>query len=458
MGVDRDVVIVSNRGPVSFSEDDDGQLVAKRGAGGLVSGIGPLVADTNATWIAAAISDADRKAAGRGTVEADGFRARLLNIDPATYRLAYDDVSNQVLWFLHHGLYELPYEPIFGTEFRAAWGAYRRMNQAFASAVLNEAPNGAAVLVQDYHLALVGHDLAEHRPDLDAVHFSHTPFATPTWLRTLPDHVAAELLAGLCAFRACGFHTQRWADDFTACCREILALTPRTFVSPLPADADDLRRAATSAACDAAFAELSAVVGDRLVIGRSDRIELSKNLVRGFLAYDDLLDRHPEWQGQVVFVASVYPSRGGVPAYHRYQAEVEATVARVNERWGTDDWTPVILDTDDDYPRSVALLRRSDVLLINPIRDGLNLVAKEAALVNERDGVLCLSPEAGAWAELGDVALRVPPFDVAGTADVLDRALRMSPAARAHHAKRLRELVEARRPADWLAEQLAAAQ
>lgn len=441
---------------MSFSEQEDGQLVGRRGAGGLVSGIGPLVAGTNATWIAAAISDADRKAAARGTVEADGFRARLINIDPAVYSKAYDEISNQVLWFLHHGLYDLPRSPVFGREFREAWGAYRKMNQAFASAVMNEAPTGAAVLVQDYHLALVGHDLAEHRPDVATVHFSHTAFATPTWLRVLPDHVAAELLAGMCAFDACGFHTQRWADDFTACCREILALTPHTFVSPLPADPADVRKAAASAACDTAFADLERTVGDRLVVGRVDRIELSKNIARGFLAFDDLLDRYPDWRGRVVFAASVYPSRGGVPDYLRYQAEVDDTVARINERWGTDDWTPIVYDTSDDYPRSVALLRRSDVLLVNPVRDGLNLVAKEAALVNERDGVLCLSREAGAWAELGDVALAVPPFDVAGTADVIDRALRMSPEARSSHAKRLRDLVEQRRPADWLDEQLAA--
>jgi trehalose 6-phosphate synthase len=197
------------------------------------------------------------------------------------------------------------------------------------------------------------------------------------------------------------------------------------------------------------------VVGDRLVIGRVDRIELSKNIVRGFLAYDDLLERYPDWRGRVVFVASVYPSRGGVPDYVRYQAEVDTVVERINDRWATDGWTPVVYDTSDDYPRSVALLRRYDVLLVNPLRDGLNLVAKEGAIVNERDGVLCLSPEAGVWSELGPAALRVRPYDVAGTADVLDEALRMSPVARKEHALALRGLAEQRVPADWLADQLA---
>ncbi len=455
--VDRAVVIVSNRGPVSFTKDDAGELTARRGAGGLVSGIGAVVSDADATWMAAAMSDGDREAARRGTIEAEGFRARMLAIDPETYRQAYDVISNQALWFVHHGLYDLPRAPNFGREFREAWSAYRKMNNEFATLIMNEAPSGAMVLVQDYHLSLVGHDLAEHRRDLVPVHFSHTPFAPPVWLKVLPDHVAEELLSGLCAFRACGFHTQRWADDFVASCRELLALTPRTFVSPLPANADDVRSTATAAACDDALADIDAVVGDRLVIGRVDRIELSKNIVRGFLAYEDLLERYPDWRDRVVFVASVYPSRGGVPEYQLYRDECDEVVARINARWATDSWTPIIYDTSDDYPRSVAVLRCYDVLLVNPLRDGLNLVAKEGAIVNERDGVLCLSPEAGVWSELGPVALRVRPYDIAGTADVLDEALRMPADARRERAQALRVLAEKRTPSDWLADQLAQA-
>jgi trehalose 6-phosphate synthase len=455
--VDRSAVVVSNRGPLSFREGDGGDLVATRGAGGLVSGIGPLVAGTDTLWVAAAMTDGDRTAARTGVVDAEDFRVRLLDIDAETYRLAYDVVSNQVLWFVHHGLYDLPREPAFGADLRDAWHAYRKVNRAFAEAVADVAPQGAVVLVQDYHLGLLGLGLTEMRPDLDAVHFSHTPFATPTWLRVLPDNIAGEVLSGLAAHRACGFHTARWADDFAACCRDVLALSPRTFVSPLPADADDVRRAAASPACDAALSEIEAEVGDRLVVARVDRIELSKNLLRGFMAFDDLLARRPEWRERVVFLASVYPSRTGVPAYIEYQQDVEALVEEINERWATPGWTPIVYDTRDDYPRSVAVLRRADALLVNPLRDGLNLVAKEGGIVNERDAVLCLSREAGVWDEVGEAAVAVPPFDVAGTADALDRALRMPAAERSRRAARLRELSTARRPADWLADQLAAA-
>jgi trehalose 6-phosphate synthase len=454
---DPHLVVVSNRGPVSFRRGDDGQLEARRGAGGLVSGIGPLVAGSGATWIAAALSDADRAAAAEGVVEAAGFRARLLDLDPDVLRLAYDVVGNATLWFAHHGLWELARRPRFDHRFDAAWEAYRTYNDAFAEAVAQVAPDGATVLVQDYHLSLLGRRLGQLRPDVAAVHFSHTPFATPEWLSVLPHHAARELLDGLAGHAACGFHSIRWEADFLASCARFGQEPPHTFVSPLAPDHDDVRGVASSPACDAALAALDTEVADRRLIVRVDRIELSKNLLRGFWAFDQLLDRHPEWREQVTFGAFVYPSREGLPEYLAYRQEVESLVQHLNQRWGTPTWTPVLLDTSDDFPRSVAALRRSDVLLVNPIRDGLNLVAKEGALVNERDGVLALSTEAGAWDELGPHSLEVHPYDVGATAEVLHQALSMGAEARAAQARGRRAVVEARSPHDWLHDQVAAA-
>jgi trehalose 6-phosphate synthase len=453
----RPIVLVSNRGPLSFQVGADGALEARRGAGGLVSGIGPLVAGTPTTWIAAAITDGDRLAAADGVVEREGFRVRLLEIEPETYALAYDVVSNQVLWFAHHGLWDRAHEPAFDRSWTRAWEAYRHVNVAFAEAVAETAPDGAVVLVQDYHLCLVASRLAETRPDLRCVHFSHTPFAPPAWLSALPGEAVAELLHGMAAHHACGFHTARWAADFEASARDLAGLSPTTFVSPLASDPADIRGVAGGDACRDALADLEAKVGDQQVIGRVDRIELTKNLVRGFVAFDDLLDRHPEHRGRVTFVAGAYASRTAVPAYAEYHAEVQRVVEEINARWGDPDWTPILLDVDDDHPRSVALLRRADVLLVNPIRDGLNLVASEGALVNEREAVLVLSPEAGAWERLHEAVLTAPPFDVAGTSDVLHRALTLPAPERTALATRLRQLAEARTPAHWLAEQLAAA-
>ncbi|MDQ6839185.1 MAG: trehalose-6-phosphate synthase, partial [Actinomycetota bacterium] len=208
---------------------------------------------------------------------------------------------------------------------------------------------------------------------------------------------------------------------------------------------------------DAEVADLDGSLGDRKLIVRVDRIELSKNLLRGFLAYDDLLRTHPEYRGHVVFAALIYPSRAGLPEYLSYRQEVESLARHINETWATPGWTPVTVDTTDNFPRSVAALRRYDVLLVNPVRDGLNLVAKEGPLVNERDGVLALSREAGAWEELGPVALEVNPFDIAGTSDVLATALAMTPAERAVHAAAVRQAATSRQPRGWLDDQLEAA-
>ena len=452
-----ELVIVSNRGPLAFTTGADGEPVPRRGAGGLVSSLGPAVASTGATWVAAALSDADRRAAATGMVEAEGFRLRSLVIEPTAYRQYYDTVANATLWFLNHSLFDLPRRPRIDRRWHEAWSTFRDVNTAFAEAVAAVAPGNGTVLVHDYHLPLVPPALAALRPDVRTVYFHHTPFADPASLRVLPDRVAAELLGGMAASTACGFHSARWARAFEACAREVLGAAPPTFVSPAAVDTADLAATSASEECTAELASLDERVGDRRLIVRVDRIELSKNLLRGFLAFEALLEAEPAWRERVVFAAYVYPSRDSLPEYLAYRNEVEALVERINNTWATPSWTPVELDPADSFPRSVAALRRYDVLLVNPVRDGLNLVALEGPCLNERDGVVALSREAGAWDVLGDAALGVNPFDVAGTAEVLGRALAMGPEERSTRSAALREAGSRRSPLDWLAAQLAAA-
>jgi trehalose 6-phosphate synthase len=461
----KECIVVSNRGPLSFRFDASGELRAVPGGGGLVSSIGPLLAGTGATWVSMTMGAADREAVEQGRMVDDDFNLLPVVVDDDTYRAAYDVVANTTLWYCHHHLFDLPRRPRFDRHWRQAWEGYRRYNQLVADAVIAHAPLGATVLVQDYHFSLLGHMLAEGRPDLHAVHFCHIPFADPNMLRVLPDAAAGELLVGLAGFAACGFHASRWVDGFRACYADpqLAALAgvesaPPSFVSSLSSDHAGLLAEAASPACATSVATLRAQTGGRRIVLRVDRVEPSKNIVRGMLAFEELLVAYPEWRDQVVHVALVYPSRQGLAEYLAYGAEITHTAERINHAWGTASWTPILLQVEDDRPRSLAALTISDVLLVNPVRDGLNLVAKEGALLNEGEGVLVLSREAGAWEELSEAAIGVNPFDVSGTADALHVALSMDLSERRRRAARLRSIVLSRTAADWLGEQLAAAQ
>ncbi len=455
-----DTVLVSNRGPLAFHFDGERPVPGAVG-GGLAGSLRPMMVGTGASWVACALSDADRVAARSGMMTDHGLRIELIDPDPALYNMAYNVVSNATLWFCHHHLFDSARRPRTDHRWMEAWEAYRELNQQFALRVAKVAPEGGRVLVQDYHLALVGSELARLRPDLRTAHFTHTPFADPSVLRMLPTAVGTELLAGMAGYGACGFHTERWAAAYRACQTELGqgGEPGPTFVSALSSDPERLQASADDPTVAAARARIEEKIGgtDRQVIVRVDRMELSKNLLRGFWAYEDLLEHQPHRRERVVFVALAYPTRQGLPEYLAYQNEVETTVARINQQWGTPGWTPIVLEVEDDYQRSLAALTRYDVLLVNPVRDGLNLVAKEGPLINTHDGVLALSREAGAFEELKSAALDVNPFEVSGTAAVLARALDMEPDERASRATALRALIGSRRPTDWLDDQLQAA-
>ena len=456
-------VVVSNRGPYGFVARPGGGYDLRPGAGGVATTLGPLLtsgaAGPGAAWIAAAMSDDDRSAVREGAASTPGIALTLLDIDPLEYRRYYDIVSNGTLWFLHHGLFDLPRRPRFDHRFREAWESYVAVSRSFAAAAAEAAAEHDVVLVQDYQLALVPGILRTMRPDLRVVHFTHTAFCGPNSIRVLPTDMAVALCAAMAAV-PCGFHAARWALAYQASAREVLgsdaAIAP-TFVAPLGPDADALASVAASPETAAAAQELDSLLDGRKLLLRVDRVEPSKNVIRGFAAFDLLLERRTEWRERVVFLARMNPSRESLPEYVGYRNEVEQAASRVNERWATPSWQPVVLDTRDDFASTVAALVRYDALLVNPVKDGLNLVAKEGPILNHNDGVLCLSPDAGAWDELGELALAAHPYDLEQCAATLDAALSMPSEERATRAERLRVLAGARTPRDWLADQLAAA-
>ncbi|MEU3887786.1 trehalose-6-phosphate synthase [Streptomyces sp. NPDC029041] len=448
------VLVASNRGPVSYTVGEDGSLDAKRGGGGLVSGLSAIGSDADALWVCSALSDGDREAVRRGVGE-DGVR--MLDIPADVHADAYNGIANSVLWFVHHMLYQTPLEPVFDAEFRRQWASYEAYNRAFAEALAEEAAQGAAVVVQDYHLTLVPGMLRELRPDLRIGHFSHTPWAPPEYFRMLPDDVAGQVLRGMLGADRLGFLTERWAEAFTACAERFAGGLggTRVGVHGLGADADFLRARSHEPDVEERIAALREEIGEgRRTIVRVDRTELSKNIVRGLLAYRRLLETHAEWRERVTHVAFAYPSRQDLAVYRDYTAEVQRLADEINAEYGTPGWKPVVLHVKDDFARSLAAYRLADVALVNPIRDGMNLVAKEVPVVSDAGCALVLSQEAGAHEELGEDAITVNPYDVTGTAAALHEALSMRPEERAERTKRLAAAATALPPARWFLDQL----
>jgi len=474
------VLVASNRGPVSFGFASDGSLTARRGGGGMVSGLmsglASVAADGEVLWLCTALSDPDREAARKGERAAAGpadIPVRMLDIPPDVFEAAYNGIANSVLWFVHHLLFDTPNQPRFGVEFRRDWDAYLAYNGAFAAALAEEYVPGTRVLIQDYHLALAPRLLRDRRPGARIAHFEHTPWAPPDYYRLLPDDVAATILDGMLGADHAGFLAGRWAAAFLDCCEAVLGArvsrggdgtgqvsyrgrVTEVGVHPLGVDGAALRARGGEADVAAQAATLAGAAQGRQLIVRVDRTELSKNIVRGLAAYRELLATRPQWRERVVHLAFAYPSRSGLAEYRAYTERVYKVAGEINAEFRTPDWEPLILDLKDDYPRSLAACRIADVLLVNPIRDGMNLVAEEGPILSERGCALVLSREAGAAALIGDEALVVNPYDVIATADALEAGLTMPPLERQRRSAAIAAVASDHAPRNWLNEQLTA--
>jgi trehalose 6-phosphate synthase len=470
------LVLVSNRGPVTFQ--DDGSV--KRGGGGLVTALTGLASHREAVWIASAMTEGDKaKSAENGgrpfEIEgADGarpVRVKLVESEEGAYDRFYNVVANPMLWFIQHYLWDLSNAPdIRRNEVEAFEFGYNVVNEDLARAVLEEidGAENPVVMVHDYHLYTLPSLIRRERPDAFLHHFVHIPWTQPDAWRVLPAAIRQELYDGILSNDIVGFHTRAYRRNFLQCCRDLTShevdmdrgtvrvggreVWVRAY--PLPIDADATCRVAARPRTKQFEEELVRRRRDHLIL-RVDRADLSKNVLRGFTAFDLFLEQHPEFHERVTFIAQLMPSRQDVPEYAEYLERIEAVVAVVNHRHGTPDWMPIQLKLRDDLEEAVAAYKNYDVLMVNAMFDGMNLVAKEGPLVNERDGVSILSENTGAHEELGEYSLSVNPFDIQETADSIHAALTMSPEERARRAEGLKATVTRRDPGDWIDEQIA---
>ena len=471
--LDVPVVVLSHRAPLAFYEEG-GSRRARRGAGGLVTALVGLAAQLNdAVWVCAASTDEDVVVAreykdaslhvsmgARPAItspDAEGcLEIRFVETDPVAHEDFYSVISNPLLWFIQHGLYELSYAPNIGQRERDAFeDGYVNVNQTFADAVAREVEQRggrALVMLHDYHFYLVADMVRQRCPDVVLSHFVHIPWPGPDAWRVLPPDIRERLLYGLLGNDVVAFHTERFARNFLLCAQELLGLTidldrmtveigPRTVTArtyPISIDVAALVETAASKAVRNRLDDLEQwlVTDDAKLIVRVDRTDPSKNIIRGFLAF-------------------LQPSRLEVPEYAQYVADIGSVVARVNARYTRRGEAPIDLRLHEDFPTAVAAYTICDVVMVNSIADGMNLVAKEAVSVSRRNAVLALSENTGAHEELGAFAVTLYPFDIQQQADGLYEALMMPATQRRELREAAADIVRANDVAKWLAFQLA---
>ncbi len=477
MDPEEPLIIVSNRGPATFERGPEGEREIKRGGGGLVTALTGLATHRKVLWIASAMSEEDavvaEEAGGPVEIELEGgsYDVDLVASDPEAYDAFYSTIANPQLWFTQHYLWDLSNAPDIRREEKWAWdNGYMVVNEDIAREVIKQIDGRTDPLVMfhDYHLYTAPARVRAAKPDAFLHHFVHIPWPHPDAWRILPAAWRDPIYDGLLSNDIIGFHTSSYVHNFLDCCRELVGceVDYRNGVVdyrgrevwirayPLGIDSERLRRVAASDEVGEYERQLLARRREHLII-RVDRADLSKNVLRGFTAFDQFLADHPEFHEKVTFIAHLQPSRQDVAEYQEYLERIEALVAVVNHRHGTTDWMPIDLRIYENFHDAVARYKHFDLLMVNSIFDGMNLVAKEAPAVNTRDGVLMLSENTGSHEELGECALSVNPFDIEEQAEAIHRALTMPADERRRRAQELREIVERTDPGIWIDNQLA---
>jgi trehalose 6-phosphate synthase len=480
----RILIVASNRGPVTFTHEGDGKFSSRKGSGGVVTAVAAIARDRQPIWVAAAMTEGDRLRAEHAAknnellISPSGprpdFRVRFVVPTPQQYHDYYNVISNPLLWFLQHYLWDTPTAPDITAETWRAWNeGYVEVNRQFADeivAVCKDCDQPPLIMLQDYQLYLCASYIRAQQPDAIIQQFVHIPWPDPDYWRLLPMKIRRAICEGLLGNDIVGFQTREHARSFMYTCEAYVPGAVIDYIGrgviwngrrievrdyPISIDVEAVRRAAYSKEARGHDRYLPTYFNEYTVL-RVDRTEPSKNIVRGFQAFARFLEAHPEFLGRVNFVAIMVPSRMEVAEYQNYLDDVSSIVGRINAQYANVEtgWQPIHMIMGENYPRALAAMKWYDVLMVNTIIDGMNLVAKEGCLLNERNGILILSEGAGAANQLGDDALMVAPADIEGTAQALYQALTMPLSERRRRAENLRRTVEADDVAKWFREQL----
>jgi trehalose 6-phosphate synthase len=468
---DRRLIIASNRGPIQYDIEKDGSLVAQRGSGGMVTALLATARLVPMTWVAAAMTEGDRRAAAE--VNGDLIRSpgedlfvKFVTVSNPVYQRHYYVFCNPLLWFVQHFMWNTPRTPNIGRAVYEAWeNGYIPVNQAIADAIIEQAHGPSpVVLLQDYHLYLAPAMVRAGLPEASILHFTHIPWPGPRYWGLLPEFMRRRIHEDMCACDIVGLQTRADVQNFLHCCEVMLdgasvdydTCTVRyrghqvhVRAYPISIDSAGLLEFKDSPEVQQYVQRLRPVFGERSIV-RVDRSEPSKNIIRGLRSWELLLERYPEFRGHVNFLQFLVPSRSELGVYQTYTDEIFELVESINDHFGDVDWQPIHVFYEDNYAQAIAGMTMYDVLLVNSVIDGMNLVSKEGPLVNKGDGVLVLSELAGSFEQLQEFVLPVAPTDLEGTVRALHRALTMPEDERRARADGLRRQVEEFDIVQWL--------
>jgi trehalose 6-phosphate synthase len=477
MLAERRLIIASNRGPLEFNVGEDGSLNSTRGGGGMVTALMGATSFVPAVWIATAMTEGDRRAAEESNGDLlklpdNEIYVRFVVVPRNVYQRHYYVFCNPLLWFIQHYMWNTPRTPNIGRAVYEAWeSGYITVNDAIADAIAAEVRDDRHppyVLLQDYHLYHAPARVRQNVPDATILHFTHIPWPGPRYWGILPEFIRKAIHEDMCASDIVGLQTESDVRNFLHCCesmfkgatidfqRRLVTYNGRTTAIrsyPISIDAPGLLEFAASDEVQRYVGQISPRVTGPAIV-RVDRSEPSKNVVRGIRAYRLLLERFPDYRGRVTLLQFLVPSRSELGVYQTYTDEVFEAVESINDEFGDNDWQPVQVFYENNYAQAIAAMRIYDVLFVNPVIDGMNLVSKEGPLVNERDGVLVLSELAGSYEQLSEFALGVTPTDIEGTVRALHQALTMPADERRLRAAALKRSIQEEDIVFWLERQL----
>ncbi len=475
----RSLFLVSNRGPIEYIITPGGQLQARRTSGGVIGTLTQISQHTSITWVASAMGEGDRRAvetsggaALRSPLPRQKMAVKFVVVPRRVYHKYYNVICNPLLWFLQHHMWNPPYTPnVDGAVYDSWQNGYVLMNRSFAEALIAEAPKAPTppvVMIQDYHLYLVAGYIRKALPDAILQHFVHIPWPSARHWQLLPREMRDAIFQSLLANDMVGFQTRLDLQNFLSCCQflypeaqvdhsnqRVAFQNHQTLVKHYPTSIDpsEIRRIASSPRVLEYVNTLSSLCGEKTII-RVDQTEPSRNIIRGFRAFQLLLQKEPSWVGRVKFLAFLVPSRTHIKQFQRYMEEVNLTANEINQQYGSEGSKVVEIFSENNFAQALAAMKLYDVLLVNTVVDGMNLVAKEGPVVNTKDGVLVLSETSGAYDQLRSGALGVAPADIEGTANALLTALNMTPDEKRSRAETLGSSIEREDSQAWLCHQL----